>query len=102
VRGRGAPAGFALADLRHHDGLPGRERLTGDAAERARVADRFEEHQEDVGAALVEQVLDNVEALEAGFVAGADHVAEREALRPAAVQEREAHPAALRDHGDTL
>src|SRR6185503_13351886 len=72
-----------------------------DAAEAARIADRLEEHHEDFGAALVQQVLDDVEALQAGLVARADHVAEREALRPAAIEEREAYASALRDHGES-
>ena len=49
---------------------------------------------------LIAATVDDVEGVQAGLVAGRDDMAERQFLRPAAVEERKSDPPALRHHGD--
>jgi hypothetical protein len=58
------------------------------------------EHDEDLGAAVVQHEIDEVDPRKAGLVAGRHHVAERQFLGPAAVVEGIADAAALAGHAD--
>ena len=100
VRGGSPRARIGLADLVDDQRLAGSQCLFRDAQERLGCLDVFDHHQEGVGLAFIEQVLDDFEALEAGFVARRDDVVEGHLLRPAAVEERESHAAGLRDERD--
>ena len=90
VRGDRAASGLGLADLGDDQRLAGAQGLFGDAAEFRRRLDVLEQHQEDVGLALVEHEVDEVGGLENGFVAGGDDVAERQIALARAVEERKA------------
>ena len=92
--------GFGRAELVDDQRLAGAQRLLGDALEGRDVLDVLDQHQDDVGLAFVDDELGEVARFEAGFVAGGHDVAERQLLRPAVIEEREAHAAALRDHRD--
>jgi hypothetical protein len=58
----------------------------------------LDQQQEDVRAALVEEIIEHVGDVERRLVAGGDDVAEEDVARPGAVEEGEAEAAALRDH----
>ena len=58
------------------------------------------EHEDHVGSRILQQIIGDIEPLEACLVSHADDEAEPELLRAPAVEEREADAAALRDDGD--
>jgi hypothetical protein len=89
-----------LPELADDQRLAGAQRLARHALEGRGILHVLEQQQEDVGLALVQHVIDEIERLEAGFIAGGHHVAEREVLRPAVIEQGKAHAAALRDHRD--
>ena len=94
-----APASEAPSRLTI-SGIAGAQRLSGRALEGRDVLDVLDQHQDRGGLAFVDDELGEVARLEAGLVAGGDDVAERQLLRPAVIEERKAHAAALRDHRD--
>ena len=67
-------------------GLPARSAFSATRRKVRDVLDVLDQHQKGVGLAVVEHVLDEVERLEAGFVAGRDDVVERQA--PSAGRDR--------------
>ncbi len=98
VRSDRARARFRLADLADDDRFAQAQRLLGGALEFLRRLHVFQEQQKHVGAAFVEHVVDEVEHLERGLVAGGDDMTEGRDFGAGAVEERKAEPAALRDH----
>ena len=100
MRTDGARARFGRAEAVDDQRLAGAQRLFGHAPKSRDVLDVLDQHQDHVGLAFIDDVFGKIARREAGFIAGGHDVAERQILRPPVIEERKAHAAALRDHGD--
>ena len=98
VRGDRANARLRLADLADDQRLAGLQGLFGGAPEFLRRLHVLDQKQEDVAAALVDEIIEHVGDIERRFVAGGDDMPEEDVARPRAIEEGEAQTAALRDH----
>ena len=93
-------AGVGAADLGNQQRLVGR-RCPGRHAGKLRGGPKaFHEHDQRVGILVAQEVVDDVEPFQPRLVAHADHEAEAQLLGASAIEKREAHPAALGNHGD--
>ena len=99
VRAGGACAGAGSAAPHRHDRLRARD-AARDARELARVAERLEVQQHDVGLRVVLPVLEQVVRRDVGLVADRDEARQAEAARVRLLEQREAERAALRRERD--
>ena len=86
--------------LHQHDRLAGRAGAAAGGEEFGRPADLLAVDRDHAGGAVLGQELDEIGALEAGLVAGRDHVAERQAEPIGGALEMAEQAAALADEGD--
>ena len=99
VRARGALPGRGRAALQRQDRLRARD-AAGEAAEAARVAERLDVHEHDVGRVVVLPPLEQVVGRDVGLVADRDEGGEAEPARLGRLEQREPERAALGGEAD--
>ena len=100
VRLRRTRGDLGQADLQHHDRLGRRDRPPRRRGEAWRMADRLGEQRDRAHLGLIDQMVDEVGAVEIGLVAGRHHVRQADLVLRRQAGDEAAVGAALRHHRD--
>ena len=97
---RGAPTRLGSADLDRDHRFAVRARQFGGHGEAGGVPDLFQVSDDDGSSGIGGEMCDEIGCRQVAFIAGGDDMTEGQTQRAAAVEDRKAEAAALRDHGD--